>query len=113
MNNLTSFQVSCLNDLKSLSSIYKFEYNPEFIKAKTKGEDYLIITPVHNATNYEIYIYTDEAGLLIHRDWYMFELPDFNNDSDLLKRRFIEFFRLILTGLDTNKARDITNKTIL
>ncbi|GAB4223397.1 MAG: hypothetical protein Kow0062_23440 [Acidobacteriota bacterium] len=63
-----------------------------------EGDVYLMGTIVREPHRYEIYIYTDEAGIYLNRDWHPFELPDWENDPAKLLEGFLRFLGERLAG---------------
>ena len=55
------------------------------------GDVYLTTSFERGTSRYEIYIYKDEAGVMINGNWTAFELPDWDSDREVLLGGFLEY----------------------
>ena len=103
---MRKFQEECHDDINILLKQYKIEMTYEVLECEEnlsighkKDDVYMRYQFKTENNKFDTYIYTDEAGTYINDKWYIFELPDYDNDTTKLKLTFVEFIKLNIIGL--------------
>jgi hypothetical protein len=81
---MNDFQSKCINKCKDVIR------DIQFVEIIGKSETYYKADINHNNQFLEIYVYNDEAGVMIDKEnWTIFEKPDYDSPDELIKS-FIE-----------------------
>lgn len=71
------------------------------IRVDGKRETYFIVQLMANADAVELFVYVNEAGVMVNsKDWTVFEAPDFES-SDLLIDAYQKHVAKLLTAADS------------
>ena len=68
----------------------------QFREMSGKTESYLVAQIPIEDQHAEIYVYNDETGLMVNKQWFVCERPDFQSDKELI-RAFSEMLSEKLT----------------
>jgi hypothetical protein len=79
---LTKFQQECQERVRELLS--QHGHSSDFEVVKGREEEYLFLDFVDAGREIGVYIYEDEAGFSVGKDWYISEAQDFDSHNDLI-----------------------------
>ena len=83
METKTEFQNICITKCCELLAKYFIESKTIFVQGKK--ESYYIINLLKFPQKFDIYIYYDEAGIMINdKDWSICEKPDYDDENSLI-----------------------------
>ena len=81
---MTGFQKQCLSTITQVLNDKQLTNVLTFRKVSGKQEEYLIAEGMLGNMNCEIYIYVDEAGLMIGNKWFLCERAAYRNQQVLI-----------------------------
>ena len=100
---MNAFQKKCLDALDNVFSAHTlsphFETVPDTTLLADTGETCLRAEFTHEGRAYVVYIYADEAGTYLDREWYIRETQDYREPEALIAS-FAAFLRRCLAGDD-------------
>lgn len=81
---MNEFQKHCWSACKQRLDEADWEYTGP-IQVDGNRETYFIVQLSQTEETIELFIYTDEAGVMIRgKEWTIFEAPDFDNENELI-----------------------------
>ena|SRR3989338_478298 len=80
---MNKFQQKCVEVSQQILQKKGFT-SCQFQEVKGKKETYFLTKLSKISKTYEIYIYDDEAGIAIGKEWFICERPDFSSDQELI-----------------------------
>jgi len=102
--NSSNFQNVCIAECQDLLKKNMGIENLNFEQVVGRNELFYKASLNLNKNDIDIYIYSDEAGIMIDgNNWIIFERPDYSNDENLIKS-FLEKMSEIV--FEKNKKRD-------
>ncbi len=82
---MTEFQGRCLEKVKQLLHDKGLADKLVFQEIQGRHEQYLLAEQTLGKTKYQIYIYADEAGLMVLDKWSICERPAFTDELVLIQ----------------------------
>jgi len=82
--NMNEFQRACVATCLRVLREKGFS-DCRFREVTGKTERYFVASVSVAERHYEIYVYDDEAGLAIDKQWFPCERPDFRSSKDLIQ----------------------------
>lgn len=80
---MTLFQEKCISEC--MTFFQSIGLHAAFNKAAGREEEYYITSITADSTVVDVYIYVDEAGVMVNKtDWLSCERPDFDSDTELI-----------------------------
>jgi hypothetical protein len=95
--NGTPFQWECLRSVEMI--LAKRGVPSSFSWVNGREESYLCAQLAYGGAKLEIYIYADEAGFFINRNWRAFEQVDYDSGQALIEA-LAEDLSSVLAGLE-------------
>jgi len=81
---MNTFQIKCWNSCKELLEKFSVSFE-EPLRVHGKSEDYYVIKFFINENSIELFMYVNEAGIMVNEnDWSIVESPDFDSDDELI-----------------------------
>lgn len=91
---ITAFQKECMATCLSVLREKGFG-ECQFHEAAGKDERYFVANFSFGGRRFEIYVYEDEAGLFVGKEWFICEKPDYRSPQELIQA----FSRMLLEKL--------------
>ncbi|HKI01710.1 MAG TPA: hypothetical protein VKK31_07015 [Thermoanaerobaculia bacterium] len=81
---LTAFQIKCLYVLELLLARRQIAASFEVVHGNR--ENYVVARLAPTDERLEVFIYEDEAGIFLGKDWHAFESVDFDSGAELIEK---------------------------
>lgn len=89
---LTYFQKKCLTALEEFLSRKGVAFSAEAVQGNS--ENYVVLRVV-NEPRIEVFIYEDEAGFYLGKEWHPYEEVDFDSGAELLSALILGISRIL------------------
>jgi hypothetical protein len=102
--NLNNKLKEIVNDFSASIKFNKYDCEPNELVGHKEGDVYIEVSIEKENLKIIAFIYTDEASVKVGDRCFLFELPDYKKDSNLLSSGIINFIQNCFDGIAPSAA---------